>query len=53
MQLNLGWLLLWIGRPRDQPITYDDLVAAETRAFAAEERVAELEGKPPVPIPPP
>jgi hypothetical protein len=42
VKLDFGRALLWIGRKRDQPITYDDLVDAETRAFEAEERLAEL-----------
>lgn len=40
--VNLPRLLVWIGRPRDTPITYDDLVDAETRVFNAEEATVEL-----------
>ncbi len=41
MQLDLGQLLIWVGRQRNRPITYDDLVDAETRVLAAEESLAE------------
>lgn len=40
MKLDFGRALIWIGRKRNRPITYDDLIDAETRAFEAEERLA-------------
>lgn len=42
MTLRFPGVLLYIGRRRNRPITYDDLVDAETRALAAEERLAEV-----------
>lgn len=45
MTLRLWRIQLYIGPKRDQPITYDDLLDAETRAFDAEERLAEIAGR--------
>lgn len=42
MKLDFGRALIWVGRKRDQPLTYDDLVDAETRALEAEERLAQI-----------
>lgn len=41
--IKLRNVLVWIGRPRNRPITYEDLVDAETRVLAAEESEASFE----------
>ena len=40
--LNFRRVLVWVGRPRSKPITFEDLVEAETRAFKAEEELARM-----------
>lgn len=43
MQINLGGrVLFWVGRRRNRPITFDDLVEAETRVVDEGERRWEL-----------
>ncbi len=42
--VNLKHILVWIGKPRDTPIVYEDLVDAQTEVASAQEEVAELEG---------
>jgi hypothetical protein len=41
MTIRFPGIQIYVGRKRGQPITYDHLVDAETRAFAAEERLVE------------
>jgi hypothetical protein len=41
--INLARVLVWIGRPRDRPITFEDLVDAQTEVLDAEEAKAVLE----------
>ena len=41
--INLSRLQVWVGRRRNRPITYEDLVDAETRVLMAEESEARFE----------